>query len=71
VSDYLGPFIGIRSVRLASIIGSIRAFVGVFVVVLVVVVVSVVAVQPTSATTHIPKTIGISFFMPDPLPKSR
>jgi hypothetical protein len=43
-------------------VGSVLAFVC-FVVVVVVVVVGAVVVQPTIATIHTPRTIGISFFM--------
>lgn len=67
-ADYLGPRLGIRSVRLASIVGSIRALdcrcvVVVVVVVVAGVVVVVVVVQPTIATIQTPKTTGINFFM--------
>jgi len=47
-------------VRVLSTVGSMCALVCRSVVV---VVVSVVAVQPTSATTHTPKTTGINFFI--------
>ncbi|MEY2506655.1 MAG: hypothetical protein QOH01_984 [Verrucomicrobiota bacterium] len=55
-----------RSVRLASTVGSRLAFVCFVVVVLVVVdgvVGVVVVVQPTIAAIHTPKTSGINFFM--------
>jgi hypothetical protein len=64
---YLGPLIGIRSVRFASIVGSRLALLSFFVVVVVVVVagvvVVVVVVQPTTAAAQTTRTSGISFFI--------
>jgi hypothetical protein len=62
---YLGPRLGIRSVRLASSVGSIRAVVGgcVVLVVVVSVVVVPVVVQPTRARKLTAAITGINFFM--------
>ena len=64
LSDQRGPIGGMRSLRLASIVGSMRAVGCRCVVVVDVVVVAVsVVVQPTSAITQRLKTAGINFFM--------